>query len=147
MLVCALMVMVPMRRRMLLNGFPPFTIVQLHPIILSILNFTGVLQRLGEQISKVVVVGGIFEPEVSDVTQVLIDLIWESVAKILNSSGLLLLTDLLVLLLVSSSLQPLPGKATTEEVHENVTESLQIVSSGLLTTQMGIDGHVTSGTG
>lgn len=57
---------------------------------------------------------------------------------------MLLLTNLLVLLLVGSSLQALPGKATPQEVHEDMTESFQVVTSRLLTTQMRVDTHVAS---
>lgn len=56
---------------------------------------------------------------------------------------LLLLSNLLVLLLVGCSLQTLPGKTTAKEVHEDVTERLQVISPRLFTTKMGVDGHVT----
>lgn len=51
-----------------------------------------------------------------------------SVAKFFDSGGLLLLTDLLVLLLVGGSLQTLPGKTAAQEVHENMTEGLEIIT-------------------
>ena len=67
----------------------------------------------------------------------------EALAQILNGSCLLLLSNLLVLLLVGSSLQALPRQTTTEEVHEDVAQSLEIISATLLTAQVGVDGHVT----
>lgn len=70
----------------------------------------------------------------------------EAVAEVLDGSSLLLLSNLLVLLLVGSSLQTLPWKATAQEVHENVTKGLEIVSTGLFASKMGVDAHVTSGT-
>ena len=54
---------------------------------------------------------------------------WETIAEILDGSSLLLLTNLLVLLLVGSSLETLPRESATEEVHENVTKGLQIITS------------------
>ena len=44
---------------------------------------------------------------------------------------LLLLTDLFVLLLVRRRFETLPRQASTEEVHENVTERLEIITSRL----------------
>ena len=67
-----------------------------------------------------------------------------SIAKIFDSGCLLLLTNLLVLLLVSGSLQSLPGETTPQEVHENMTQSLQVISSRLLTAQVCVDTHVAS---
>lgn len=134
---------------MILHRVPPLSriLVDLHPVILAILDITSVLQGLGEELSKVVVVGGIFETEVSDVSQVLVELFREALAKILDGSSLLLFTNLLILLLVSGSLQALPGKATAKEIHEDVTEGFQIVSSRLFASKMGIDTHVTGSTG
>lgn len=50
-------------------------------------------------------------------------------------------------MLVGGSLQSLPGETSAQEVHEDVAQSLQIVTSGLLTTQMCVDRHVTGSTG
>jgi hypothetical protein len=36
---------------MVLHGLPAFTIVELHPVILSIFDFARVLERLGEELS------------------------------------------------------------------------------------------------
>jgi hypothetical protein len=71
----------------------------------------------------------------------------EAVAEVLDRSCLLLLADLLVFLLVGSSLEALPWETATEEVHENVTQSFQVVSARLLASEMGVDTHVTRCTG
>ena len=55
--------------------FPAPSIVQLHPVILSVLNFASVLQSLREQITEVIIIGGIFEPKVANVRQVLVELL------------------------------------------------------------------------
>lgn len=60
---------------MLLHRFPAFAVVQLHPIILSILNLARVLQSLGEQIPQIIIVRGLFEPQVPDIAQILIELL------------------------------------------------------------------------
>lgn len=71
----------------------------------------------------------------------------EAVAEILDGSGLLLLTDLLVLLLVGSSLEALPWESASEEVHENVAQGFQVVPTRLFASKMSVDTHVTRRTG
>lgn len=71
----------------------------------------------------------------------------EAVTQVLDGSGLLLLANLLVLLLVGSSLEALPRESTAQKVHENVTKGFKIVPARLLTTQMRVDTHVTSCSG
>lgn len=53
----------------------------------------------------------------------------ETITQILDGSSLLLLANLLVLLLVGGSLETLPRQTSAQEVHEDVTESLEVVSS------------------
>jgi len=67
---------------------------------------------------------------------------WEAITQILNGCCLLFLSDLLVLLLVGCGLESLPRQTSPQEVHENVTQCLQVVSSGLFPAQMGVDAHV-----
>lgn len=119
-----------------LENLPALSIVQLHPVILAILHLSGALQRLCEEFAQVVIVGRVFEAEVADIAEVLIEFLCkqlvfrhshnrdhrtrEAVTKILDWRCLLLLANLLILLLVGGSLQSLPWKATTQEVHENM---------------------------
>ena len=56
--------------RVVFHGLPPFAIVKFHPVILSIFDLAGVLERLREQLAQVVVVWSVFEPQISDVAQV-----------------------------------------------------------------------------
>lgn len=74
-------------------------------------------------------------------------LTWESITEILNRCGLFLLSNLLILLLVSRSFETLPGQSAPEEVHEDVTECFEIISSRLFAAQMCVDGHVSSSAG
>ena len=69
----------------------------------------------------------------------------EPLTQFLDRRRLLLLSNLLVLLLVGSSLEALPRQTTAEEVHEHVAESLEIVTTGLLPAEMGVDAHVSCG--
>lgn len=54
---------------------PPASVVQLHPVIFAIFDFPGILQCLGEQVSQVVIVRGVFKPEVAHVGQIFIELL------------------------------------------------------------------------
>jgi hypothetical protein len=72
---------------------------------------------------------------------------WETIAEILDRGGLLLLSNLLVLLLVRGSLQALPRQSAAQEVHEDVAKGLEVVSSRLLAAKMRVDTHVPGGTG
>jgi hypothetical protein len=146
-----------------LEDFPALAVIQLHPVVLSILNLSGALECLGEELTQVVVVGSVFETEIADIAEVLVELLWvllagaeaencgkhtrEAIAQVLDGGGLLLLSNLLVLLLVGGSLETLPWQSTAQEVHENMTQRLEIVTTRLLASQMGVDAHVSSGTG
>lgn len=130
-----------------LGSLPAFAVVELHPIIFSILNLAGALESLGEEVAKVVVIWSILKSKVANVAEVLVELLWETVAKLGDWRRLLLLSDLLVLLLVGRSLQSLPWKTSTEEVHEDVSERLEIIAARLLASEMGVDRHVTRSSG
>lgn len=93
----------------------------LHPVVFTILDLPGILESLSKQLPEIVIIGRIFESQVSYVSKILRELLGESLAKILDSSGLLLLSDLLVLLLVCSSFQTLPGQSAAQEIHENMS--------------------------
>lgn len=132
---------------MTLHRVPSFSRVlcDLHPVVLAIFDLTRILQRLSEELAEVIVIGGIFETKVSNVRQVLGKFFGEAFAKVFDCGSLLLLTNLLVLLLVSGSLEALPREAATQEIHEDVAKSLEIISSRLLTSQMSVNTHVSSG--
>jgi len=125
---------------------PALAVVELHPVVLAVLNLTSALESLSEEITKVVVIGSVLETKVANVGQVLVELLWEAITEVLDGSSLLLLTNFLVLLLVGGSLEALPGQTAAEEVHEHVAEGLEIVTTGLLPAKMGVDAHVSCGT-
>jgi len=108
---------------------PALAAVELHPVVLAILNFAGVLQRGGEELAEVVVIGLVLEAKVADVGKVLVELFRVAVTEILDGSGLLLLSNLFVLLLVRGSLQALPGETSTEEVHEHMAQGFEVITS------------------
>ena len=68
----------------------------------------------------------------------------ETFAQLLNRCALLFLADLLVLLLVRRGSQTLPRQSSAEEVHEDMAQRLQVVTSRLLAAQVGVDRHIPS---
>ena len=52
------------------------------------------------------------------------------------------LSHLLVLHLLGIGAQALPGQAASQEVHENVSQRLQVVAAALLDAQVVVDGRV-----
>lgn len=113
--------------------FPTPSIVQFHPVIFPVFNIASVFQGLCEEVSKVVIIGGVLEPKVPHVGEILVELLcgivsillsksvgkkitWIVIAEILDCSCLLLFTNLFILLLVGSSLQALPWETASKEV-------------------------------
>ena len=66
----------------------------------------------------------------------------EPVTELFNWGRLLLLSNLLVLLLVRRRFETLPWQAPTEEVHEDMAQRLQVISTRLLASQVRVDRHV-----
>jgi hypothetical protein len=69
--------------RVRLHHLPALAVVQLHPVVLAILNLPGALKRLGEELTQVVVVRGVLETEVANVAEVLVEFLctWISIRK------------------------------------------------------------------
>ena len=123
----------------------PLLVLLLHPVVLAILDLPRQLERLGEETPQVVIVGLVLEAEAAHVAEVLVELHGEARAEVLDVGRLLLLADLLVLLLVGRRLEALPRQAAAQKVHEDVAQSLEIVSPRLLPPEMGVDAHVPGG--
>ena len=67
-------------------------------------------------------------------------------AELLDGGLLLLFLNVGVLLGLGSTRESLPRKGAAQEVKDNVTNGLEIVSSGLLVTKMGVDGGISGST-
>lgn len=104
-------------------------------------------EQVPENLPQVGVVGLVIETQGTGVVQVDGELVGETTAKDLGGGRHLLLHDTVVLLLLSSGLQTLPGKGTTAEVEHDIAEGFHIITAGLLDTQVGVDTGVTRGSG
>ena len=104
-------------------------------------------EQITEDLAEVRVVGLVVEAKRASVVEVDGELVGEATAENLGGGGHLLLHDAVVLLLLSGSLQTLPGQRSTAEVKHNVAQGFHVVTTGLLNTQVGVDTGVASGTG
>jgi hypothetical protein len=89
-------------------------------------------KEITEDLAEVGVVRLVIEAEGSGVVEIDGELVGEPAAENLGGGGHLLLHDAVVLLLLGSSLQSLPGEGSTAEVEHNVTERLHVITTGLL---------------
>lgn len=64
----------------LLNGLPALAIVELHPVVLPILHLAGGLESPCEQVPKIIVVRGVLEAEVANISQILVEFIFANVS-------------------------------------------------------------------
>lgn len=103
-------------------------------------------KEITEELSKVRVVGLVIESERTAVVEVDGKLVGEATAENFGRCGHLLLHNSVVLLLLGSSLETLPGELATKEVHEYVSQRFHIISTRLLDSQMSVDRSITSGT-
>jgi hypothetical protein len=63
-----------------LHYLPTLAVVQLHPVVLAILYLSCALQRLGEELAEIVVIGSIFKTEVANIAEVLVELLCAELA-------------------------------------------------------------------
>lgn len=104
-------------------------------------------EEITEHASEVCNVGLGLKLEGSAVSEVFGKLGWASLAEGGDGDRLLLFHDKLVLLGGRLGLESLPWKTSLEEVNQDVTNGLKIVTTGLFDTQVIIDGSITRSTG
>ena len=87
--------------------------VQQVPVKYTIILVPIALENLGEQLPKKIIVRGLLKAQFPNVVEVDPELLREALAQLLDWSGLLLLANLLILLLVRGGLETLPRKAAS----------------------------------
>ena len=60
------------RRGMRLDSFPAPPTIQLHPVVITVLHFARVFQRLCEKVAQEVVVWGVLKAEIPYVAEVFV---------------------------------------------------------------------------
>ena len=104
-------------------------------------------EEIPEEFPQVRVIGLVVEPQGPGVVQEDGELVRETTAEKVGGCGHLLLHDPVVLLLLGSGLETLPGERATEEVHQDIGERFEVIAARLLNAQVSIDGGVASSTG
>lgn len=138
------------------------------PVELAVVAVALAIEEVLEQAPQVIVVGRLEEVQTAHVPQIggeLLRMVLAQTLQIcetvnmlpllshtllathLDRGGALRVADLLVALLERVSLEALPRQRAAQEIHEHVTERLQIVAPRLLPAHVSIDGHVPSGAG
>jgi hypothetical protein len=129
------------------SSCPSLTVVEEHPIIDPIVLLAQRLQYLAKQLPQEVVIWALLEPKLANIVHVDRKLLREALAQLLDWRALLLLADLLVLLLIGLRPKTLPWQPAPQEVHEDVSERLEVIPPGLLPAQVRVDGHVPGSPG
>jgi len=104
-------------------------------------------EQNSEKLSEIHVVWGLLKPQPTAVVEVHGKLGREPLAQNFYGCGHLLFTDLFIFLLLGCSLQSLPRKATSVEVHENISQALHVIPPTLLNAQVCIDGGISGSAG
>lgn len=99
-----------------------------------------------EQADDVAVIRVLGEAEATAVMHELLELFGLVAAEVLDRSLLLLLLDVSVLFSLRAAGQALPREGTAQEVKDNVTDGLEVISPGLLVAEVSVHGGVAGST-
>lgn len=99
-----------------------------HVIVLETLTD----EEIAEDLAQVRIIRLVIETQGTGVVQVDGKLVRETTAQDLGGSRHLLLHDTVVLLLLGSGLESLPGEGSTAEVEHDITKGLHVITAGLL---------------
>jgi hypothetical protein len=99
-----------------------------------------------EQANDVAVVRILGEAETAAIMHELLEFLRQVLAQVVDGRLLLLLLDVGVLLGLRSAGQALPGQRALQEVENDMTNGLEVISARLLVAKMGVHGGVSGGT-
>jgi len=103
------------------------------------------LKQILEHISHGGVLRSLIKSQVACLTEIFGELHRVALAQNLNGGGQLLLFDSFIFVPLVVSLEPLPRKHASEEVHDNITNAFHVISAGLLNSQVSVDGGIAGG--
>ena len=92
------------------------------------------------------VVGVLGKAETAAIVHELLEFLRQVLAQVVDGRLLLLFLDVGVLLGLRSAGKALPRQRALEEVKDDMTDSLKIISTGLLVTKMSVDRGISGGT-
>ena len=97
------------------------------------------VHQILENLSHIVVVGSLLKLEVPTVLQVRVEFLRHATSQRLDGRGYLLIFDSIVLVILVFALKTLPWQRSLQEVDENETDGLEVVTPTLLNAEMCID--------
>ena len=103
--------------------------------------------QLFKQPSKVTIIWSLFKFNLSTIVHVCCHFFWVSMAQILNRSVHFAFLNLSVLFLLGLGGKALPWELSLQEIEKDIAQALQVVSAGLLVTEMRVEGGVSSCSG
>lgn len=116
------------------------------PVELEVHLIVVLSHEVFEEFSEVGDAGLVFKIQRSTVVEVLHKLVWEAPAQLFNACILLLVPNLIILFLLGLRWETLPRQFSLEEVHSDVPESLEVVSSRLFVAQMCVERGISRST-
>lgn len=110
-----------------------------NPVVLVVVVVAALVHEVLEYFAHVVVVGSLFELEVAAVLEIDVELLGHAPGQRLDRRRDLLVLYSVVLVIFGFALQTLPWQTALQEVYQDESDRLEVVSSALFDTQMGID--------
>ena len=110
-----------------------------NPIILTVACVTATLHQLAEEATEVIIVGLFFEIQITAVLEVLRELLGALSSQLLDRGLNLLFLNSVILIVFIFTGEALPRKRSLEEVEQDVTDGLHVVSPSLLNADMSVD--------
>ena len=101
------------------------------PIVLIVVIMASFVHEILENLSHVVVIGSLLKFQVPAIIEVSIELFWHSPCQSFNRGTDFLVLDPVVLVIFIFSLKALPRECAFEEINENKSYGLEVVSSTL----------------
>ena len=109
------------------------------PVVLVVIIVPTLIHQILENLSHVVVVGSLFELEVPTVLQVRVEFLGHTTRQRLDGRRDLLIFNSVVLVILVFALKTLPWQRSLQEVDEDETDGLKVVTPTLLNAEMRID--------
>ena len=132
----------------LLEGFLFEDEAVLVPDEVGLLGVPAVLLHAAlEEAEHVLVVGVLRELKLPAVVHELAELLGVALAELVHSHLQLLLLDVVILLVLGTAWEALPGEAASQEVEQYVPDCLEVVSPRLLVADVGVDRGVPCSAG
>ena len=110
-----------------------------NPVIVVVMVESESVKCIGEEVPQQLVVRLVFELQSTAIVDILVNLVGQTFAQGLNGGGRLLISNLIVLELLALGRDTLPRELAFEEIHQDETHALEVVSTTLLNTQMCVD--------